>query len=150
MCDGAIFLLKNANPSLRYLHGIDFGFNLRTILVTHESFFYNRFNLLFFMKRNILVLFFGTLALTVSAQTSKSSPQISVYPNPATDYIKLSDEDLGRNIFVSNMLGRKMRTFDIVKGENYEIGDLPNGLYLIQIVGKNNKILATQRLIKKS
>ena len=102
------------------------------------------------MKRNILILFFGILAFTASAQTDKRSPQISIYPNPATDYIKLSDDDLVANISISNMLGRKMRTFDINKSDRYEIGDLPNGLYLIQIVGKNNKILATQRLTKKS
>ncbi len=102
------------------------------------------------MKRNILILFFGILAFTASAQTEKRSPQISIYPNPATDYIKLSDDDLVLNISISNMLGRKMRTFEVAKGEHYEIGDLPNGLYLIQIVGKNNKVLATQRLTKKS
>ena len=102
------------------------------------------------MKRNILILFFGILAFTASAQTGKGSPQISIYPNPATDYIKLSDDDLVMTLSISNMLGRKMRTFDTSKTDRYEIGDLPNGLYLIQIVGKNNKVLATQRLVKKS
>ncbi len=102
------------------------------------------------MKRNILILFFGILAFTASAQTDKRSPQISIFPNPATDYIKLSDDDLVANISVSNMLGRKVRTFEVSKTDRYEIGDLPNGLYLIQIVGKNNKVLATQRLTKKS
>jgi Secretion system C-terminal sorting domain len=102
------------------------------------------------MKRNILILFFGILAFTASAQTDKRSPQISIFPNPATDYIKLNDDDAVRNISISNMLGRKMRSFDTIKGERYEIGDLPNGLYLIQIIGKNNKVLATQRLTKKS
>ncbi len=105
---------------------------------------------LFSMKKNILILFFGIVALTASAQTDKRSPQISVFPNPATEYIKLSDDDAIRSVSISNMLGRKMRTFEVVKGEHYDIGDLPNGLYLIQIVGKNNKILATQRLTKKS
>ena len=102
------------------------------------------------MKRNILIIFFGILAFTISAQTEKRSPQISIFPNPATEYIKLNDDDAVKNIFVSNMLGRKMRTFDVIKGERYEIADLPNGLYLIQIIGKNNKVLATQRLTKKS
>jgi Secretion system C-terminal sorting domain len=102
------------------------------------------------MKRNILIIFFGILAFAASAQTEKRSPQISVYPNPATEYIKLSDDDAVRSVSISNMLGRKMRTFEVVKGDHYEIADLPNGLYLIQIIGKNNKVLATQRLTKKS
>jgi hypothetical protein len=102
------------------------------------------------MKKNVLILLFGILAFTASAQTDKRSPQISVYPNPATEYIKLSDDDAIRSVSISNMLGRKVRSFEVVKGDHYEIADLPNGLYLIQIVGKNNKVLATQRLTKKS
>lgn len=102
------------------------------------------------MKKNILILFFAILAFTASAQTDKRSPQMSIFPNPATDFIKLSDDDLVHNILISNMLGRKMRTFEVGKGDRYEIGDLPNGLYLVQLVGKNNKVLLTQRLTKKS
>jgi Secretion system C-terminal sorting domain len=102
------------------------------------------------MKRNLLVLLLGIFAFTASAQTDKRSPQISIFPNPATEFIKLNDDDAAKNINISNMLGRKMRTFDVIKGERYEIADLPNGLYLIQIIGKNNKVLATQRLTKKS
>jgi hypothetical protein len=102
------------------------------------------------MKRNVLVIFFGILALTAFAQTERHGPQLSIFPNPATEFIKLNDDETVKNINISNMLGRKMRTFDVVKGERYEIGDLPNGLYLVQLVGKNNKVLATQRLTKKS
>jgi hypothetical protein len=102
------------------------------------------------MKRNILIFLFGIIAFTASAQTAKNSPQISIFPNPATEFIKLSDDEAVKNIFVSNMLGRKMRSFDVIKGDRYEISDLPNGLYLIQIIGKNNKVLATQRLTKRS
>ena len=102
------------------------------------------------MKKTVLILFFAISAFVVSAQTEKRSPQISVYPNPATDYIKLTDDDLVRNISVSNMLGRKVRAFDTSKSERYEISDLPNGLYLIQLLGKNDKVLVTQRLTKKS
>ncbi|MDZ7880124.1 MAG: T9SS type A sorting domain-containing protein [Saprospiraceae bacterium] len=102
------------------------------------------------MKKKLLVLILNILAFTASAQADKRSPQLSIFPNPATEYIKLNDDESAKNICISNMLGRKIRTFDIVKGERYEIADLPNGLYLIQIIGKNNKVLATQRLTKKS
>jgi Secretion system C-terminal sorting domain len=102
------------------------------------------------MKRNILILLFGIIAFTASAQTDKRSPQISIFPNPATEYIRLSDDESVRSVSISNMLGRKIRTFDVSKADHYDIADLPNGLYLIQIIGKNNKVLTTQRLTKKS
>lgn len=88
--------------------------------------------------------------MSASAQTEKRSPQVSVFPNPATDYITLNDDDAVRNITILNMVGRKIRIFNVEKGERYEIGDLPNGLYFVQIIGKNSKVLTTQRLTKKS
>lgn len=102
------------------------------------------------MKKNLLIILLGLISMSASAQTEKRSPQVSVFPNPATDYITLNDDDAVRNITILNMVGRKIRIFNVEKGERYEIGDLPNGLYFVQIIGKNSKVLTTQRLTKKS
>ena len=103
------------------------------------------------MKKLILAISFALLSLAASAQMEKRSDNviISIYPNPATEYITVNNEDAVKNIVLFNMVGRKMRTFTAEKGERYEIGDLPNGLYVVQLFGKNNKVLTTQRLTKK-
>ncbi len=103
------------------------------------------------MKRLILSLSFALLSLSAFAQMEKRTDNgmISIYPNPATEYITVSNEDAVKNIVLYNMVGRKMRTFTIEKGERYEIGDLPNGLYVVQLFSKTNKVLTTQRLTKK-
>lgn len=103
------------------------------------------------MKKLILAITFALLGFAASAQMEKrtDNPVISIFPNPATEYITVSNEDAVRNIVLFNMVGRKMRTFTIEKGEKYEIGDLPNGLYVVQLFGKTNKVLTTQRLTKK-
>ena len=106
------------------------------------------------MKKNILVCLICLLCSGAFAQAEKkidwNAPSASVFPNPATEYITVTNDDAVRNIYVFNLVGRKIKTFDVTKGERYEIGDLPNGLYVVQLIGKTNKVLTTQRLTKKS
>jgi hypothetical protein len=101
------------------------------------------------MKKALLSFLLCFSLVAVFAQ-QKFDTSVSVYPNPATDFISVSNDELAKNVIVFNVLGRKLRSFDIQKGEQYEISDLPNGLYLVQVMGKNNKVLSTQRLTKKS
>ena len=122
------------------------------------------------MKRKILMCMFSFLSLvtfSAVAQTDKSgnacencgnvtrkaAPELSIFPNPAQDFIGITQEDLVGRILVFNMVGRKMKIFEVEKGEKgekYDIADLPHGMYLIQLVGKNNKVLLTQRLNKRA
>ncbi len=103
------------------------------------------------MKKLILAISFIFISFVAFAQMEKRSDNvvISIYPNPTTDYITINNEDAVKNIVLFNMVGRKMRTFTAEKGERYEVSDLPNGLYVVQLFGKNNKVLTTQRLTKK-
>ena len=105
------------------------------------------------MKNSLTFLLLNLFCLNAFCQNSNSK---NLYTVP--DSIKAigfyaevkMNEDAVKNIYVFNALGRKMKTFDVVRGEKYEISDLPNGLYFVQLVGRTNKILTTQRLTKKS
>jgi hypothetical protein len=74
---------------------------------------------------------------------------VSIFPNPTTDYFKIDSNRDIQKVVVFNLIGREIRTFDAVEETKYNVGDLPNGMYLIQLLGQNNKILTTQRLQKK-
>jgi hypothetical protein len=104
------------------------------------------------MKKNLLVFIFSIFVLAAYSQAEKKSDfvSVSVFPNPATEFITVNNEEAVKTVQIFNFTGRKMKNFDIVKGERYDIADLPNGLYFVQLLGKNNKVLATQRLTKKS
>lgn len=104
------------------------------------------------MKKLILAILLAFSSLSAFAQLEKrtESSVVSIFPNPATEYITVSNEDAVKSIVLFNMVGRKIRIFATEKGERYEIGDLPNGLYVVQLFGKNNKVITTQRLTKKS
>jgi len=50
---------------------------------------------------------------------------------------------------VYNLVGRKIKEFKVEKGKSYSITELPKGMYLIQFVGVDGKVLTTQRLSKR-
>jgi hypothetical protein len=103
------------------------------------------------MKQILLVFAFvlvGAAALT--AQQSNSKPDLSVFPNPATEYISVQDKnDAVGFVSVFNLVGKKVKEFEFVKGEQYPVGDLPKGMYLVQILGRSKNTLTTQKLEKR-
>ena len=48
------------------------------------------------------------------------------------------------------MVGRQMKSFEAGEVDSrYFIGDLNRGMYLVQILGENNKIITTKRVSKR-
>lgn len=104
------------------------------------------------MKKNLLLLsfllvFFSFVGAQNTTERKGGTEQISIYPNPASDFISVSNDDNLRAIVLYNIVGRKIRQFDIEhSGAQYDIRDLPDGLYSVHLIGKNNKVISTQRL----
>lgn len=104
------------------------------------------------MKHTLLTLFFFILLglSAVVAQTAKSAP-MKIYPNPATEFIAVSETAFDNVGFISvfSLMGRNLREFEYLKDEHYYIGDLPKGLYLVHLQDKNRKTIATQKIEKR-
>lgn len=77
------------------------------------------------------------------------SPKLSVYPNPAVDFINIQNDDSVGKIVLVNLVGREVKTFEAEKGKQYNVSDLANGMYLVQLYSTNKKLLTTQRLQKR-
>lgn len=123
------------------------------------------------MKQNLLFLFFFVFLIqVVSAQVSvgenhcddcpaelsglatldQGDPaSIKIFPNPATNYIELTNGKFVEQILIYNVVGKKMKTFVVKDDEKYNVAQLPSGMYLVQLVGHNSKIIKTQRLSKR-
>ena len=94
------------------------------------------------MKHLLLLLVFSGLSLFVCAQ----SADIRVYPNPTTDFIQVNDNPSIETVAVYNLAGMQVRTFAFVTDKRYYVGDLPKGMYLVQLLGRNRERLVTKRL----
>ncbi|MEQ8703225.1 MAG: T9SS type A sorting domain-containing protein [Phaeodactylibacter sp.] len=116
------------------------------------------------MKHTLPLFFLLIATLSLSAGTSPehklfppdpypvlTTPvDLKVYPNPAIDYISLTETQGVSEIKVFNLVGRAMKRFDITYADQqFYVGDLPKGMYLVQIKGANDKVLTTQRLHKQ-
>lgn len=114
------------------------------------------------MKKTLLGILFCMFGLALQAQfayTGNAGDQragrvaevttIQVFPNPATEYFNVSSNQQVERITVYNLLGREMKSFIFTDGDRYFVGDLPKGMYLVQMTGKDNRLISTQRLSKR-
>ena len=90
----------------------------------------------------------GNSATTISNKPEKNV-QIQVYPNPATDYIAISEDKPVQRLAIFNLVGRQMREFEVAKGRQYPVADLPDGIYLIQLIDHGNQVITTHRISKR-
>lgn len=115
------------------------------------------------MKKIVHILFLVLLLLPAAAQVrfatdryaltkpsdGGENPTIKIFPNPATDYIELSQNDKVARIVVFNLVGKELKRFEANDGQRYNISELPKGLYLVQLLDKNDQTIVTQRVSKR-
>lgn len=114
------------------------------------------------MKHSLLFLFLFVFSLsvaysqtsfsdrlTIKPQNNKEKVDLQIFPNPAIDYIGITKNEVVRHVAVFNLVGRQMKNFEAVDGEKYYVGDLPRGMYLVQLLGADNQIITTQRVNKR-
>lgn len=87
---------------------------------------------------------------SATAVTEREKANLKVYPNPTADYISISNNNFVKKVWVSNILGKRVRMFNTTLGNNYDISMLPDGIYLVSMVDDNNKVLKTVRISKRA
>ena len=75
---------------------------------------------------------------------------VRIFPNPATSYIGLDNGRTVKHLVIFNMVGRRVKDFEVFRTDaQYYVGDLPSGMYLVQLLGENQQVLSTKRLNKR-
>ncbi len=105
-----------------------------------------------FVLTFVFMLFLAVgFAQTAPKQYAQKSPvKIQIYPNPATSFFRIEGADNQvAVIYLYNLIGKRLKTFDPHKEHDFPVNDLHNGLYLVQTVDSNGKVIATNRLTKR-
>jgi Secretion system C-terminal sorting domain len=102
------------------------------------------------MKQTILCALFVICGLSAQAQATAKGGDISVFPNPATEFIQVRDQSgNAQTVDVYTLVGRKVRSFEYNDGQQYGVSDLPRGLYLVQVVDRSGNVITTQKINKR-
>lgn len=95
----------------------------------------------------------GEYEITIDGFTDVSEVEkaaVTLYPNPTSDYLSLNENSVVDQLVVYNIIGKPVRTFAAENGSQYNISDLPNGLYLVSLLDKDHDIIKTLRVSKNS
>ena len=104
------------------------------------------------MKKLLHALYFLfslILLLLVSGAWGNGDTKPLVYPNPATEYISLSGASEVQQLILYNLTGREVLSFHASDAARYNISQLPDGMYLVQFLNAEQRVLHTQRLQKR-
>lgn len=112
------------------------------------------------MKQSLFILLFSLMSIfSVSAHSgaletepiwTKGDPiEIRLFPNPASHYFEINTTEEVSRIEIFNLLGRKMMEFDVEARRQFDISELPNGMYLVQVFDAKRSVLTTRRLQKR-
>lgn len=74
---------------------------------------------------------------------------LSIYPNPARDYIMISQNDFVDQLTIYNIVGQPISTYQVYDGERYDVSNLSAGLYLARMTDKDGNIVKTMRVYKQ-
>lgn len=98
------------------------------------------------MKNFTLSILFLFLSLGLAAQTA--TEDLRIFPNPVSTTFEIGHSDRVTKVNVINMMGREIKAFDYADKETYDIAELPQGMYLVQLKDKEDKVIHTQRIKK--
>ena len=85
---------------------------------------------------------------TSSIGSPLENEDIRLYPNPTRDYFRVYQAENVATIDVHNVVGRKVLTFNASENGEYDVSNLPDGMYVVRLLSKQNAVLKTLRLSK--
>jgi len=83
---------------------------------------------------------------TTTSTRFVSKSNIKIYPNPTSQYISLTDATNVDRLMVYNIVGRPVKTFRATSSNQYDVSNLPIGIYLVRLVDQYDYTLKTVRL----
>jgi len=83
---------------------------------------------------------------TTTSTRFVAKPNIKIYPNPTSQYISLTNATDVNRLMVYNIVGRPVKTFWANTNNQYDVANLPIGIYLVRLMDKYDHTIKTIRL----
>lgn len=89
---------------------------------------------------------FGSFTSTNVKLTKEISQDLSIYPNPTTDFFGIKSDETVRKVVVYNWIGKKIQSFQHRKGNMYNVEGLDKGIYIVRLFDEQDKLSKVVRL----
>ena len=86
----------------------------------------------------------------VKKPTRAQKAAIKIFPNPASDYIKVDHQNVVEKLRVYNILGVELKALKVEESDSLTITDLPKGMYFVQLLDYEGDIIKTVRFFKRN
>ncbi|SDS06727.1 Por secretion system C-terminal sorting domain-containing protein [Polaribacter sp. KT25b] len=73
------------------------------------------------------------------------SSKISVYPNPATSFVKISTSEKITGVEMYNLIGKKVLNVSSLSNEGVDVSNLSKGVYVLKVT--SNNLVGTRKVI---
>lgn len=81
-------------------------------------------------------------------EKAKVEIEISIYPNPATEYFTLNSQSSVQKLTIHNIIGKEVKTFEVNDDNRYNVSALKKGIYVIRIFDQDDQLIKALRLSK--
>lgn len=95
---------------------------------------------------------FSEVLVCTALSTSTSdldTKDISIFPNPTTDYFEISADNSIATVEIYNIVGKKVVSFKHSEGNPYDVSTLRNGLYVVRVLNRRGELVKSMRLSKR-
>lgn len=86
----------------------------------------------------------------VSVKNLSRIQHVSVYPNPVqSEFFLRNPENQVKSIRLFNLMGKELKQFRVVANRSYNVGDLAQGIYFVQLLDANDQVIKTAKINKQ-
>lgn len=71
---------------------------------------------------------------------------LTLSPNPTSDYFHINTTSEISKVEVFNLIGKKVKSFDNINSNKFNVADLRDGVYLVRVFNSENNVLKVTRL----
>ena len=74
---------------------------------------------------------------------------LELFPNPISNNFELTENQIVQSLDVYNAYGHLVKKYDAEGQRSFDASDLASGVYFVSLVGNENAILKTVRVVKQ-
>lgn len=85
-----------------------------------------------------------------STNEKETASNVALYPNPTHGHFTLTPNPVVKKVAIYNILGKVVQKTDYFEGDQIDVSDLTDGMYLVGLQNENGQTLKTLRLSKRN